>query len=103
MNWFELSSQGIVLHLKVQPRSKITKVIGIYGDPPRLKIRLAAPPVEGKANQELLSFLKKALKTTHSQLKIIRGEKVSRKDILCIGVTLDCIKNLSQDNQLKLF
>ncbi|MHB1301370.1 MAG: DUF167 domain-containing protein, partial [Burkholderiales bacterium] len=46
--WFRQEGAGITLTLHVQPGAKKTEVAGLHGD--ALKIRLAAPPVEGKAN-----------------------------------------------------
>ena len=46
---------SIVLELHVQPGAKRTEFAGMHGD--RVKIRLAAPPVEGKANEALIAFL----------------------------------------------
>lgn len=54
------SNQGLILKLYVQPAAKKTEVVGLVND--EIKIRLAAPPVDGKANKVLLKFLKKVLK-----------------------------------------
>ena len=99
MTWIETTAGGVLLHLKVQARAKETKVVGLYGNPPRLKIKLAALPVEGEANRELLFFLKKTLGITQSQLKMIRGAKSSQKDILCIGLSIEVGAKLFQDHE----
>ena len=52
-------AQTFVLSLHVQPGAKRTAVVGLYGE--KLKIALAAPPVDGKANQVLVQFLAKSL------------------------------------------
>jgi uncharacterized protein (TIGR00251 family) len=49
---------AIVLTLHVQPGARHTEVAGTHGE--SLKIRLAAPPIDGKANAELLAFLAQA-------------------------------------------
>ena len=48
-------SAAVVLDLRVQPGAKRTEVAGMHGE--RVKIRLAAPPVDGAANDELVRFL----------------------------------------------
>lgn len=53
--WLRGTDDGVVLHLHIQPGAKKTEVVGLHGD--ALKIRLAAPPVDGKANAALLAFL----------------------------------------------
>jgi uncharacterized protein (TIGR00251 family) len=57
--WLRSSDRGITLTLHIQPGAKRTEVAGLYGD--ALKIRLAAPPVDGKANAALISFLAERL------------------------------------------
>ena len=57
MSWFEETAKGILIHIKAQPKASKIQVSGLYGD--QIKIRLAAPPVDGKANEELLRFLAK--------------------------------------------
>ena len=88
MSWVQESKGGIVLRLQIQPKASKTEVTGLYGEPPRLKIRVAAPPVEGEANEELLRFLKKALKVTMAQLEILRGDSSKQKDVFCAGITV---------------
>ena len=94
MTWFQVKDNGIVLFLKIQSRAKKTVVVGLYGDPPRLKIKVAATPVHGEANEELLQFLKKKLGATLSALKIIRGESSSVKDVFCVGVGVEVLTRL---------
>jgi len=94
MSWCEATGDGILVRVKVQPRAKRSQVVGLHGEPPRLKIRLAAPPVDGKANEELLQFFKKALNIPLAQLKITRGQASQFKDVLCAGVSLEKVMNL---------
>ena len=55
MSWLLADDNGVLLRLHVQPGAKHTEVAGLYGE--ALKIRLAAPPVDGKANACLIAFL----------------------------------------------
>jgi uncharacterized protein (TIGR00251 family) len=65
------------LALKVTPGAKKNEVLGWEDDYPQigrvLKIRIAAPPVEGKANKEIVLFLSKLLKVTKSSIEVVHG------------------------------
>jgi uncharacterized protein len=54
-------------------------VVGQHGD--AIKVRIAAPPVEGAANRELVLFLAKHLKVRRSSIRIVGGENARRKVI----------------------
>jgi uncharacterized protein (TIGR00251 family) len=77
---------GILLRLWIQPKASKSRVTGLHGDPPRIRIQIAAPPVDGAANEELLRFLKKALGVPFSSLRIVRGETSKLKDVECLGI-----------------
>lgn len=53
----------------------------------RLKVRLQAPPVEGKANRELLKLLSKALGISKSRVRLEAGERSRDKSVLLVGIT----------------
>lgn len=82
-DWILEKAEGVLLRLIVQPNASKTEVVGEYGEPPRLKIRLAAPPVDGSANEELISFLSKKLKINKSDIFIKFGRAGRRKDVFC--------------------
>jgi uncharacterized protein len=84
--WLEARTDGALLKLLVQPKASRTELVGPHGEPARLKIRVAAPPVEGAANEELLRFLKKRLGVPSSSLRLLRGESSRSKDVLCQGL-----------------
>ena len=63
--------EGCLLKCWIQPRSSRNAVIGIHGD--ALKIALTAPPVDGKANKELLKFLAKYFKLPKGGIQIATG------------------------------
>lgn len=73
--------QGYVLRLLVTPGAARTDVVGLHGD--RLKIRVAAPPEKGAANQELLAFLARRLGLPKSALKLTGGAG-SREKVVAI-------------------
>ncbi len=83
--WAREGSGGAVLELLVQPRASRTRVVGEHGG--RLKILLAAPPVDGEANAELIAFLAGALGLRRADLALLAGEAGRRKRVRAAGVT----------------
>ena len=73
-------SKGIVLRVFIQPRASKDMIVGLYGD--RLKIKVAAAPVEGEANKRCIQFLAKCLAVPRSTLQIISGHNSRNKNIL---------------------
>jgi uncharacterized protein (TIGR00251 family) len=73
----------IIVH--VVPRAKVTEVAGWHGD--AIRIRLAAPPVDGAANEELVRFLAERLGVPRSAVAIVRGSTARRKTVSVHGVT----------------
>jgi uncharacterized protein len=75
--WRREEEGALVLALHVQPGARRTEVAGRHGD--ALKIRLAAPPVDGKANAELLRFLSAAFDVPLRNVTLVRGESSRQK------------------------
>lgn len=61
----------VVLAIRVHPGARKSEVVGFHGD--ALKIRLAAPPVDGRANDELLRFLAEAFGVPRANVALLRG------------------------------
>ena len=80
---------GVELQLQVQPRASRTEVAGAHGG--ALKIRLAAPPVDGEANDELIRFLAKTLGVTKSAVTIARGATGRKKVVRVTGVGVEVV------------
>ena len=76
----------------VVPRSSKTEIVGFVGK--YLKIRLAAPPVDGKANKELVKFLSKLFKTPKQDIRVISGASAKRKLLDIEGVEQSAIDAL---------
>ena len=74
----------ITLH--VQPRASKTEIAGLHGD--AIKVRVAAPPVEGAANEEVRRFLAKTLSVPVSAVTVVHGETGRRKTVDVTGVTV---------------
>lgn len=68
-----------MLTLHVQPGASRTGIAGVHGG--ALKLRLAAPPVDGKANAELLRFLAEAFGVQLRQVTLVRGAASRRKTV----------------------
>lgn len=77
---------GIRLRVQVQPRASRTELAGLHGE--MLRIRLAAPPVEGAANEALVRFLAAALGVPRAAVAITAGAGSRRKTVVIEGVSL---------------
>ncbi len=81
--WFRREGDAVTLTLHVQPGAKKTEIAGIHGD--ALKIRLAAPPIEGKANAALLAFLAEKFGVPLRNAILKQGESSRRKVVSISG------------------
>jgi len=75
---------GIRLDIKVQPRSSHNAIIGEHEG--MLKIKLTAPPVEGKANKALQAFLADKLRVSKKNIILVKGESSHTKIVDIIGI-----------------
>ncbi len=75
----------LVVH--VQPRARQTEVAGRHGD--AIKVRLAAPPVDGAANEELVRFLAERLGVRPGAVSLVAGATARRKVVEVEGMTAD--------------
>ncbi|MDH4187847.1 MAG: DUF167 family protein [Nitrospira sp.] len=76
---------GAVLSVHIQPKASTTQCVGLHGD--AIKIRVAAPPVDGAANYELIRFLARQLSIPLSSVQIHSGASGRHKRVLVQGVT----------------
>lgn len=75
------NSQSI-LKIYVQPGASKNEIVGLYGAPPRMKIKIKAPPQDGEANLEVLLFISKILGISKSRIELMRGQTSRQKDLL---------------------
>ena len=75
---------GVTFAVRVVPRASRNEIVGVHGD--ALKVRLTAPPVEGRANEALVVLLAKRLGVRKSQVEIVTGATSRRKLIRVIGL-----------------
>lgn len=77
----------------VQPRASRTEVVGVHGE--ALKVRIAAPPVDGAANDELVRFLSKTFAVSRRDVRILAGESSRLKLVEILGVTEGAVHDLA--------
>jgi uncharacterized protein (TIGR00251 family) len=93
--YLRTSGDGVVLEVFVVPRAKKTRLMGFHGGYP--KIALAAPPVEGRANEELVDFLRELLTLPSRSVEMLRGDTSRRKSVLLRGVTPEKIAQVIEN------
>ncbi len=76
------TNRELLLKVYVQPKSSKNEVVGPYRD--GIKVKVTAPPVEGKANEALIRFLAQEFGTSPSSIEIIKGRN-AREKIIRIG------------------
>ncbi|MBL8430404.1 MAG: YggU family protein [Dechloromonas sp.] len=94
--WFRQGADGrITLTLHIQPGARKTEFAGLHGD--ALKIRLAAPPVDGKANEALIKFVAETLNLPKSAVSLKSGQTSRRKVLEVQGTTSEAVVRLTAD------
>ena len=81
--WARDEAGAVVLEILVQPRASRTRAVGEHGG--RLKVQLAAPPVDGEANAALVEFLAGALSVRRADVTLLRGDTGRRKTVRVAG------------------
>ena len=76
-SWYRREGDAVTLTLHIQPGAKRSEVAGLHGD--ALKIRLAAPPVEGRANEALLRFVAELFEVPLRDVELLRGAQSRHK------------------------
>ena len=84
---FTETAQGITFTVRVVPRASRSEIVGEFDG--ALRVRLAAPPVDGAANRELIGFLAKALKVRQNAIDIVAGATSRSKTVRVYNVSDD--------------
>lgn len=84
-DWWKQGTDGSWLHVRVAPGARSTQITGLVEG--RLRIRLAARPVDGQANEELCRFLANLCGVRRAAIVIARGETSRSKDVFITGMT----------------
>ena len=84
-SWLETQGTDLRLAVVVAPRASRTRIMGVHDG--RLKIQLAAPPVDGRANDVLVRFLADCLEVARAQVEIIGGASSRRKTVRLANIS----------------
>jgi len=82
-SWYRWDGKDRILHLRIQPRAAHDEIAGPLGN--ALKIRLTAPPVDGKANEHLRKFLSDQCGVAKSQVTVISGDTSRDKRVRIVS------------------
>ncbi len=82
-DWYRRDEESLSLTLHVQPGAKRTEISGLHGE--ALKIRLAAPPLEGRANEALLRFIADTFDVPLRQVELKQGGQSRHKVVVVAG------------------
>ena len=82
--WLEATAFGVLITVHAQPGAKRAEVVGTHGD--ALKVRIAAPPIEGRANEALTEFFADRLGVARRAVTLVSGESSRRKRLRIDGV-----------------
>jgi len=91
-SWCSPLPGGVRLAVQIQPNAKKTEVVGVLDD--ALKIKLAAQPIEGKANEALVKWLAGAMGVSRSAVTLTHGQTNKKKLLEVAGVTLEDVGRL---------
>lgn len=94
--WLRAFADHATLTLHIQPGAKKSEVVGIYGD--SLKVRLAAPPVDGKANAALIEFVAERLGVAKSAVRLKSGQTTRRKVLIVDKLSAEECRRLEGQN-----
>jgi len=81
--WFRRDGETITLSLHVQPGAKRSEIAGLHGE--ALKVKLAAPPVEGRANDALLEYITELFAVPLRNARLIQGARSRHKVVAVTG------------------
>jgi len=80
-------AEGVLVFLKVVPGARRSEVAGVLGE--RLKVRVAAPPEDGKANKAVEALLAEVLGVRPAQVRIHAGQTRPEKTVRVLGMSWD--------------
>jgi uncharacterized protein (TIGR00251 family) len=94
---YEVSKADTTIIIRVIPRAKKSEISQVLDDG-TIKIRLTAPPVEGKANQALVRFLADVFRISPSNIEIISGVKGRNKVVLIEGINEKTARSMIEEH-----
>jgi len=78
------TAAGVLIKVQVLPRSSYSGIVGLQNGV--VKIKLSAPPLEGRANEECVQIIAKSLRVSKGDVEIVAGHKGRSKTILLHGI-----------------
>jgi uncharacterized protein (TIGR00251 family) len=87
LGWARRVPDGWLLAVHARPGAKRTEVAGLHGE--ALKLRVAAPPVENRANDELAAFVAEALGVPKGKVRVVKGGASRKKTVLVAAPQAD--------------
>jgi uncharacterized protein len=88
-------ANGVILNVHVIPGSARSEIVGLHED--ALRIKIAAPPVEGRANAECIRFLSDTLGIRKNQITITHGRTSRKKTISLDGISAREVLSVFKD------
>ena len=86
-DWYHRDGTDLLVAVHAQPGAKKSAIAGLHGD--ALKIRIAAPPVDGRANEAIIAFLADRFGVARSAVSLERGDSARRKLFRIRGTGID--------------
>ena len=90
--WLSEHPEGTVIEVFVQPRAAKNALVGVHGA--ALKLKISAPPVEGRANKAAEEFFAGLLGVPKSRVGVVRGESSRHKRIVVGGISAETVARL---------
>ena len=91
---FDVSGDGVVLRVHVHPGAGRTQVVGVHGD--ALKVRVASPPQDGRANQAVVDLVAEVLHVGADTVELTGGPTSREKRVTVTGIDADEVERLLQ-------
>ncbi len=85
-------ASGVTFAVRIVPRASRSEIVGEHDG--ALRIRIAAPPVEGAANRELVRLLAKQFKVSRTSVEIVSGSASKNKMVRIDGAKLDQLSGI---------
>lgn len=87
-SWYRRDADGsLVLAIHAQPGARRTEIAGVHGD--SLKVRVAAPALEDRANDALIAFLAERFKVPKRNVALLSGQRSREKRFVVVGSNVD--------------
>jgi len=94
------TKEGVTFAIRVLPRSSKCELAGLQGN--ALKIRITAPPVEGRANEACIHFLASLFNVNKNRIAIEAGHKSKNKHVSIAGLTCGDVRDVLSDDMRAL-